>query len=124
LCRSLHVVVATTYDLRSQGATPVIFQEYHHLQDLRLSAEEAVALYDGYIAKLPFATGWDAFKKDKLLKLSNGHVDVGVLTGGIGLLHQEYSNVQKRKKRITLEEALEALQEYQDNVSGKDTPVV
>jgi hypothetical protein len=120
LCRSLHVVVATTYDLRSQGATPVSFQEYHHLQDLRLSAEEAVALYDGYIAKLPFATGWNAFK-DKLLKLSNGHVDVGVLTGGIGLLHQEYSNAQKR---ITLEEALEALQEYQDNVSGKDTPVV
>jgi len=102
--RSLHVVVAATYDLKSHGTTPVVFEDYPHLQDLRLSAGEAVALYDGYIAKLPFATGWDAFK-DKLLKLSNGHV--GVLTGGIGLLHQECSNAQKR---ITMEEALEALQ--------------
>lgn len=102
--RHIHVVVAATFDLMSQGLTPLHFAEYHHVQDLRLSAQEAEYLFDGYIKLLPWASNWEAFK-DTLLRFSNGHV--GVLTGGIGLLHQEYSNNQKS---LTQDDALDALQ--------------
>lgn len=101
---NLHVVIAATHDFHHIGTTPIIFAEYPHLQDLRLSLEEAGVLYDGYIKTLPFARGWEAFK-EKLLRLSNGHV--GVITGGIALLHDEYYNNQKM---LTMDKAFESLQ--------------
>jgi len=99
----IHVVIAATYDLMSQGSTPCVFTNYAHVGDLRLTATEASSLYDGYVGKLEFVNDWTGFK-DTLLRLSNGHV--GVLTGGIAMLHRAYSNSQKI---LTQEEALTAL---------------
>lgn len=85
--KRIHVVIAATYDLASQGTTPYMFSEYPHLFDLRLTSEESEALYDGYMNTLFFVNGWMGFK-DTLLKLAGGHV--GVLSGGISMLHRTY----------------------------------
>ncbi len=104
-------MIAATYDLASQGSTPYIFTEYPHISDLRLTTEESEALYDGYIEKIFFASGWIGFK-DTLLKLAGGHV--GVLSGGISLIHRIYTDTGKR---LSESDALDALRDQRFRVN-------
>jgi hypothetical protein len=108
---SVNVVIATTYDLLSQGTTPYSFGEQKHISGLLLTPEEAEELYDGYVKDLPYARDWVAFK-DTLLRLSGGHV--GVLSGGIAMLHRIENDEQKR---LTQPEALDALRDHRFRVN-------
>ena len=109
--KHIHVVIAATYDLASQGTTPYHFAEYPHILDLKLSSEEAENLYDGYARKIFFAKGWIGFR-DTLLRLAGGHV--GVLSGGICMLHRIYSETGKR---LSESQALDALRDHRFRVN-------
>jgi hypothetical protein len=109
--KRIRVVIAATHDLASQGTTPYILSEYPHLFDLRLTPEESEALYDGYMNILFFVNGWMGFK-DTLLKLAGGHV--GVLSGGISMLHRIYSDTGKK---MTESDALDALRDSRFRVN-------
>lgn len=100
------VIIAATYDLNSQGSTPIIFLDYPHLQDVMFTMEESEQIYDGYVdlPGLHFARDWVAVR-DKVLRLSKGHV--GVLTAGISELAAVYSD--DTQKRPTEHDAIEAL---------------
>ena len=109
--RNIHVVIAATYDLSSQGTTPYSFGEYPHILDLKLLRQEAEALYDGYVSNIFFAKGWMGFK-DTLLRLADGHV--GVLSGGISMLHRIYADTNKR---LSESQALDALRDHRFRVN-------
>jgi hypothetical protein len=109
--RRIQVVVAATCDLASAGTTPYIFSEYRHLYGLKLTGEESEALYDGYVSNLEWASGWIGFK-DTLLRLAGGHV--GVLSGGISMLHRIYGN---EGKKLSESEALDALRDHRFRVN-------
>uniref|UniRef100_A0A7S2U875 Uncharacterized protein n=1 Tax=Attheya septentrionalis TaxID=420275 RepID=A0A7S2U875_9STRA len=95
----------------SQGTTPYTFAEYPHTLDLKLTREEGEALYDGYVNDIFFAKGWIGFK-DTLLRLSGGHV--GVLSGGISMLHRIFS---EQGKKLSESEALDALRDHRFRVN-------
>ena len=80
---NLHVVIAGTYDLASQGSPPYHFSEYRPMVDFQLTKEEAEQIYDEWMDKIYFANEWIGFK-DTLLRLADGHV--GVITGGISMI--------------------------------------
>lgn len=63
-CKRFHIVIAAAYDLRSQGTTPYIFDEYPHtgILDLKLTLEEAEELYDSYINNIFIVNRWTASK--------------------------------------------------------------
>ena len=107
----IRVIIAATYDLASQGSTPYHFSEYPHFCDLSLTPQEAEFLYDGLMDQIFFATGWDGFK-DTLLRLAGGHV--GVLTGGISMIHRIYVD---RGKKLDESEALNALRDHRFRVN-------
>lgn len=104
---NVKVVIAATYDLASQGSTPIWFGNYPHAPDLRLSDSESMTLYNDNIDQL-YGYGfeqWESFS-DSLLRLANGHP--GVIISGINMLIRLYHKLQKR---LTEEDVLRGLRE-------------
>eukprot|EP00529_Nitzschia_sp_RCC80_P012126 CAMPEP_0113462804 /NCGR_PEP_ID=MMETSP0014_2-20120614/12302_1 /TAXON_ID=2857 /ORGANISM="Nitzschia sp." /LENGTH=566 /DNA_ID=CAMNT_0000354721 /DNA_START=90 /DNA_END=1790 /DNA_ORIENTATION=+ /assembly_acc=CAM_ASM_000159 len=107
----IRIIIAATYDLASQGTTPYHFAEYPHFSNLILTTQEAESLYDGLIKRIFFAEGWLGFK-DTLLRLAGGHV--GVLSGGISMIHRLYVD---GGKKIEESDALNALRDHRFRVN-------
>jgi hypothetical protein len=61
-CDRPNIVIAATYDLMSQSASPYTFGEHGYITDLMLTSEEAEDLHDGYIKGILFAKMSIVFK--------------------------------------------------------------
>ena len=40
--KNIGIIVAATYELNSQGSTPIVFRDYHHAEDVLFTREESV----------------------------------------------------------------------------------
>lgn len=90
-----HILIATTYDLRTEGS-PVVFYSMQHFSELGLTSDECdqlfVALSRAGTSKELFFAQWDRYKAE-LAELGRGHI--GVFTQGIRMLQLEWTNTPR-----------------------------